>query len=94
MYWEVRHGKATYIDNTLWVKLHVKLVNADDTLTTKKTFVIKSDSDGSTWAKGSKNYNSTALTYTFPAAGTYKIYLDGESSSPNYDTALMQVVVE
>ena len=85
--WTVVNGASTYICGGY--SADIKIKNSSGTVL--KTVTAKADYDPRCWNKGETH--SGSFSYTFPGAGTYYIYMDGETSSPSYDVTLGTITI-
>jgi len=75
--WKIIQGGQTWIGKGHWVKFIIK----NDSTSIYTTYLKKSDD--AQWSKGSTHTGS--FSYTFNSKGTYYIYIDGDTTNPNFD---------
>ena len=85
--WYVVNGATTWIGAGNYTNLILK--NSSGTVL--KTVAAKERSNPSKWEKGGTY--SGSFSYTFSTAGTYYLYMDGNSPDPSYDVTLGTITV-
>lgn len=76
--YQIIQGNETYINVGYWVKFIIR----DNSSSVLYETYLKA-SDGAKWATGSTHTGT--VSYTFNTAGTYYIYIEGNSNNPNFN---------